>query len=322
MRQAGDLEEALRRYGGTAEDWLDLSTGLNSSPYDLPRIAPSAWTRLPDPDRERLLRATARRAFAVSTMAEVVPFPGVQAALHSVARLRPPGTVCVLSPTYGGYAAAFRVAGWDVLEAEHALPADALVMANPNNPDGRRWNPEEVTEISTHYPLMIVDESFCDPEPDLSTATASAREGLVVLRGFGSFYGLGGVRLGFAVTGPETASQLQAIAGPWPVSGPAIEIGIAALGDVEWASETRQRLADDCERLDTRALESGWSVAGGTRLFRLYEIPDAMAAQHQLAERQIWTRRFPYSATWLRVGLPGDEFGWLRITAALAEISE
>ena len=50
---------------------------------------------------------------------------------------------------------------------------------------------------------------------------------------------------------------------------------------------------------------AGWRLVGGTSLFRLYETGDAAAAQERLAATQIWSRRFPWSAGWLRLGLPG-----------------
>ena len=70
-------------------------------------------------------------------------------------------------------------------------------------------------------------------------------------------------------------------------------------------------------RLDRLAQGAGWRLAGGTHLFRLYETPDARQAQAALAQHHVWTRRFPYSDAWLRLGLPGNEGEWQRLEAAL-----
>ncbi|MGB2893454.1 MAG: threonine-phosphate decarboxylase, partial [Albidovulum sp.] len=61
-----------------------------------------------------------------------------------------------------------------------------------------------------------------------------------------------------------------------------------------------------------------WRCVGGTTLFRLYDTPDAAGAQERLARARIWSRIFPYSGTWLRLGLPGGEAEWTRLAAALA----
>jgi cobalamin biosynthetic protein CobC len=90
------------------------------------------------------------------------------------------------------------------------------------------------------------------------------------------------------------------------------------LTDSTWQTETRTRLARDADRLDALAARAGWSLVGGTNLFRTYDTGDAMAARAHLARARIWTRAFPYSTGWLRLGLPGDAAGWNRLEQALA----
>ena len=96
-----------------------------------------------------------------------------------------------------------------------------------------------------------------------------------MLRSFGKFYGLPGLRLGFALGPPSEIEALAALAGPWPVSGPALALGAAALADTAWAAATRARLAAEAPRLDALAARAGWGLVGGTDLFRTYDTPDA-----------------------------------------------
>ncbi len=112
--------------------------------------------------------------------------------------------------------------------------------------------------------------------------------------------------------------RFAAMAGPWPVSGVAIEIGRRALLDRDWANDTSARLARDAQRLDGLIQAQGWRLLGGTALFRLYDVGDAAAAQTRLAAAQIWSRIFTERPGWLRLGLPGDETEWARLAAALA----
>ena len=81
---------------------------------------------------------------------------------------------------------------------------------------------------------------------------------------------------------------------------------------------TIARLADDCARLDAAAQSRGWTLVGGTPLFRLYETGDALAAQEVLARGRIWSRVFQQKPGWLRLGLPGYEAEWSRVSAALS----
>ncbi|MEL6168758.1 MAG: threonine-phosphate decarboxylase CobD [Pseudomonadota bacterium] len=311
----GDLDRAIALFGGDPDAWIDLSTGINRIPYPVPDLPPRAWQALPTDAAIRDLVNAARDAYA--TDAAIVPLAGAQAAIQLFPYLDGPGRAGILSPTYNEHAAALRSAGWavePVRSAEDLAGFDLGVVVNPNNPDGQRTNPQLLKDLA--LPRLVIDESFADADPALSLASAAAHPGRLVLRSFGKFYGLAGLRLGFALSDADTAERLRARAGPWAVSGPSLAIGAAALRDTDWQAATRRRLADDARRLDALAARAGWSLAGGTALFRTYETGDATAAQDGLASHRIWTRRFPYSPTWLRLGLPGESHEWASIEAA------
>ncbi len=116
--------------------------------------------------------------------------------------------------------------------------------------------------------LLIVDGAFVDLMPDLSV-TAPLTAGLLVLRSFGKFFGLAGLRLGFAVCAPDMAKLLREALGPWPVSGPALEIGRIALADRAWIDAMRIRLAREAAFMDAVLAQGGLAILGGTSLFRL-----------------------------------------------------
>ena len=250
---------------------------------------------------------------------------GAQAAIQLIprllgSRLSAPARARVLNPTYNEHGAALRGAGWQVDEVTSlgALEgADLAVVVNPNNPDGRSHAREDLLRLSARVGRLVVDESFADLQPDLSLASEAARGSLIVLRSFGKFYGLAGVRLGFILGSETDIATLSEMAGPWPVSGPAIAVGAAALSDRAWAETTLARLRTDAARLDALAQSARWKSVGGTALFRLYDTPNALAARDKLARHQIWTRMFPYSDRWLRLGLPGQPPEWDRLAAAL-----
>ncbi|NAZ18049.1 aminotransferase class I/II-fold pyridoxal phosphate-dependent enzyme, partial [Glutamicibacter soli] len=120
-------------------------------------------------------------------------------------------------------------------------------------------------------------------------------ENVTIQRSFGKFWGLAGLRLGFALGQPALLAALAREAGPWAVNGPALAIGAQAMADEAWADDAIVYHSEATLRLDRLAIQRGWQVAGGTHLFRLYQTGDAEAAQNALARTHIWTRRFPYS---------------------------
>ncbi len=316
----GDPGTAMERHGGRPEEWLDLSTGINPVAYPLPEIPPLAWTTLPA--RRNLAALEAAAAAAYGTNTAVVALAGAQAAIQMVPRVAQGSDARVLGPTYEEHAGALSDAGWDVTQVrdlEALASADLAVVVNPNNPDGQHHAAATLLGLAPRVGLLVVDESFADAAPDASLAPGleQAAGRVLVLRSFGKFYGLAGLRLGFVLDGAGLAPKIRTMAGPWQVSGPAVEIGRAALGDVAWQAATRARLLRDTARLDALADAAGWACIGGTALFRTYAVGDAGAVQERLARSRIWTRSFPYAPTWLRLGLPGTAEDWARLTAAL-----
>ena len=316
----GNLDAAIQRFGGKPSDWIDLSTGINRQPYPVGELPAACWSALPSRSGIQSLHQAAQQAYG--TQAPVLATHGAQAAIQWLPHLAPRGHARILSPTYNEYAAIFSRAGWDVSETsdlDALAGADIAVAVNPNNPDGKRYEQDQLLALLPRVSRLVVDESFVDAIPDLSLAPKAGQAGLLILRSFGKFFGLAGLRLGFVIGSEADIVTLADMAGPWPVSGAAIEIGRRALADHAWGEATAARLARDCLRLDALAAPRGWKLIGGTPLFRLYETGDANRAQEQLASAQIWSRVFPYQKGWLRLGLPGNETEWARLSAALAD---
>jgi cobalamin biosynthetic protein CobC len=277
-------------------------------PYPLPPIPPEAWERLPDRAAQAGLEEAARAFWRVPERAEVVAAPGLSTLIARLPHVLGLGRVAIPGPTYNEHAAAFRAAGAAVLDDARPGP---LVAVHPNNPDGRTWPASALDG----RPLVVVDESFCDPTPDLSHVARTARPGTVVLKSFGKFWGLAGLRLGFAILAPGAAAEgLRDALGPWPVSGPALAVGAAALRNGAWAEGARARLQADAARLDALLAERGARVMGGTSLFRLYEVDDAQAWSERLARSRVLARTFPTRDV-AAPGLPATG-GWGRVEAA------
>lgn len=353
----GRIDRARAMFGG--DDWIDLSTGI--APYAYPcEPCAAAFTALPDPDALAQLEAAAGAAFGATGM--VVAVPGSDLALRLIARLFEGRPVAVVRPGYGGHVAIWpkdrmTEISADDLEAA-ATTADVILLANPNNPDGRVIEPERLTKIAAKLAersgWLIVDEAFADaaeiPSPDspsprrrlgpMSAFSSGPHEAIdmdpslrwgddigakpsrlapnvICLRSFGKFFGVPGLRLGFVLAPPAIAQTLRSWLGDWPISGPAIAIGTAAYRDLDWQVTQRSRLATDAARLDALLTAAGLEARGGTPLFRLIETEHANALFRHLAAAHILTRPFADNHRRLRIGLPGSEDHWTRLTHAL-----
>jgi cobalamin biosynthetic protein CobC len=322
-QHGGDLSLAAARFGQPSEGWLDLSTGINPFAYPLPDLPAAVWQKLPDSGDDLTLRRAAASYYGVDDPDLIAAAPGTQALLQVLPRLRPFSQVTVIGPTYGEYAKCWGNAGHHVTTIEtldRSVEADVVVVCHPNNPDGRQQDIGRLIELAEGLArrggLLVVDEAFMDATPGLSLASR-VRPGLVVLRSIGKFFGLAGVRLGFAIAEPQLARLLRQAMGPWAVSGPAISVGCALLEDGDWVAAMRRRLMQEAASLDGLFRQAGFSVVGGTPLFTLVNASRAWALYEYLGQQGILARPFAMAPRWLRFGLPPDPPARQRLAQAL-----
>jgi len=310
-RHGGRLAAAAALFPDAPRPWLDLSTGVNPRAYPLRPVPRAALARLPDPQETAAAEAAAAAAFGARPD-HVAAVPGSEAALRLLPRLLGARSVAIAAATYSGHAEAWRAAG--VTAAADADAAEAWVVVNPNNPDGAVTPAADIL-ASAERRWTIVDEAFADAGPEHSVAD-HARGRLVVLRSFGKFYGLPGLRLGFIVADPALIARIRLTQGDWPIGAQAVAAARAAYADVAWAERARARLSRDARRLDAALQAAGLAPLGGTALFRLVHAPDATAVFLRLAQAGILCRPFadPHR---LRFGFPGAPRDWDRLQAAL-----
>tara|TARA_R110001599_G_scaffold100094_2_gene256392 strand:+ start:4534 stop:5511 length:978 start_codon:yes stop_codon:yes gene_type:complete len=323
IHHGGNLSAAKATFGDAVSGgWIDLSTGINPVPYPASPLTPVDLNRLPEPADEQALIAAARSYYGAAPDSGIIAAPGTQALIQWQPYVRPIGRVDVIAPTYGEHAPRWADAGHTVrnINALDEADADVVVIVNPNNPDGRTA-PRDALILAAERQaarggLLVVDEAFADVAPEVSLSN-HAMDGLLVLRSFGKFFGLAGLRLGFAIGDNTVTARLADKLGPWAVSTPALSIGRTALNDTVWQMATRARLIADAAKLDDLLSAAGLVLLGGTNLYRLIETEDAEALYRTLGQAGILIRTFPTHPRWARFGLPATEQHWNRLAAAL-----
>ncbi|MBX8486402.1 threonine-phosphate decarboxylase CobD [Pseudomonas cichorii] len=324
LEHGGRLRAAAQHYGIDRADWLDLSTGIAPWAWPIPEIPAQAWARLPETDDG--LEAAACAYYGVP---QLLPVPGSQAAIQALPRVRSACRVGVLSPCYAEHAHAWRKSGFLVREVQEQEvdyfldSLDVLVVVNPNNPTGLHLTTERLLEwharLAERGGWLVVDEAFMDNTPDTSLAAETGRVGLIVLRSFGKFFGLAGVRLGFVLAEPGLLKALAAEIGPWAVSGPTRILGQACLADLEGHARQRQRCDQASERLVALLSNHGLNPQGGCALFQWVVTEQATALHDFCARRGVLLRLFEGqgAVSSLRFGLPGEEADWSRLEHVL-----
>ncbi len=322
LRHGGELSRAMREYGHKREQWLDLSTGISPWSWPVPDLPDNVWRDLPDGTLG--LEAVAARYFGCGDDS-VLATPGSQFAISRLPGLLPKGRIALPARGYAEHEAAFVRAGHSPVHYSDLLHLESLVargevehalVINPNNPTtelaARPRLEDLLALLGDPGRYLIVDEAFIDCTPEHSLAPLCPREGLVVMRSLGKFFGLAGLRLGFLLAPADLRDVMREKVDPWAVSHPAEWVGLRALNDMGWQAMQRERVMEASRRwLDDlgRVLPApDWRSAG---LFATGTADAAYCARlyHLLAGRALLARCFGDVAGLgaLRLGLPAEE---------------
>ncbi|MBL4908367.1 MAG: threonine-phosphate decarboxylase [Sneathiella sp.] len=323
----GDLTWAKRYFGSDGLPWIDLSTGINPHAYPLPQIPTEIWTRLPGASIETDLLQTAKHYYKNSDKADIVACPGTQSALQLLPHLRDPAEVAILSPTYAEHAKCWKAAGHTVLAVDDLqdVPSSVqiIVVVTPNNPTGKIIEIEVLKDLQQRLEkrggLLVLDEAFMDLTPTHSYAPHLPAKGVLILKSFGKFFGLAGLRLGFVLGDADMVSKIKEQLGPWAVSGPAAFLGITALADTNWTENMKEKLHQQTRKLEKILIDTNLPIVGSTNLFTLVQTDQATTLFNTLGESRILTRPFPDFPDYLRFGLPGESEQWDRLQNTLSK---
>ncbi len=323
MKHGGNIEQAAADFGYSPSEMLDLSTGISPASYPFGTIG-DWWHDLPSIVAENRLKETMAAAWNVPSGAAIALAPGSSLAVALAPSLRPCAKDAALpNPVYSEHleaCKALKISRYDALEIPKNN-SDLIIGVQPGNPLGNVLPPEmwlgTIERMAASGGLLVMDEAFIDVMPHQSLMPFAGKKGLLIIRSFGKFYGMAGVRLGAAIGHRDDIEVLKNRIGAWPVSGAALAIGQAALNDGNWAEAHRQWLKKQRRRLGAILAERGLEVCGGTDLFALVQLQDAQSLHQHLAENGIWTRRFEDYPRWLRLGLSKDKTDEQKIKTAL-----
>jgi threonine-phosphate decarboxylase len=178
----------------------------------------------------------------------------------------------------------------DRLESALAEGFDALYVCNPGNPNGTLY-PRRVIEKIYSICLaagtfLVLDEAFMDFCEDASAKGIIIHsDNAIVLRSMTKYFGIPGLRLGYAICNATLAERLDVMGGPWSVNTLALASGTAALGDIQHNKDTLEFI-----RQERRTLFESLIQLPQLRLYPssvnylLVEIKEGMTAR-ELKER-------------------------------------
>lgn len=303
----GQLTKVAKQYQIATNKWLDLSTGIAPFSYPISEIPLKIWQDLPTIS-EDLIKAAKHYYNADFCW----PLAGSQQLIEKLPLLwleKNPSVSITAKHVYlpkAGYKEhqqAWQNAGYELNFYQKSLPTklkenSVVVVINPNNPRNDTFNTNELislqAECQANHALLIIDEAFADILPAQFSYIEQLNtniENVIVLRSFGKFFGLAGLRIGFVCSCQSWCEIIKENIGPWSINGPALYIAQQALSDNSWQQKQKQRLQKQSNKqhqLLARYMQASHFECNA--LFITVFIEDASEVYRQLCKQAIYVR--------------------------------
>lgn len=253
-----------------------------------------------------------------------------------------PGTTAVFaSPSFSIYRLGSILAhGTPVevpLDGARTHDVDAMVAAvrpdttivyvcNPNNPTGSYLPPDAVAALVDGVPesaLVVVDEAYEEfvtrPGHVSAIGLALDRPHVLVARTFSKIYGLAALRVGYAISRPETLAEIRKAQAPFTVTSLGQVAAVEALAHPGEVEDRRRANAEGRELISAALRAGGVEHTPSEANFVSFRLgPDAAATTESFLRAGIIVR--PFDDGWVRVsvGSPTENARFLDVLGALA----
>ncbi|MCL2477478.1 histidinol-phosphate transaminase [Candidatus Bathycorpusculum sp.] len=188
---------------------------------------------------------------------------------------------------------------------KEAISPDTKIMClcNPHSPSGRLYKKPEIMELVEFCQkkdiIFSIDENYIEFAPDGQQHTVAGMvqkyENLFVIRSVTKFYGMAGLRLGYALAASSLIEKLETIRQPWSINGLACQVTQAALNDQEFTTTTKETINKNKEQLTNDLNQiKGLQVYPSTTNFLLIKLTNpnltSTSLKEQLAKQRILIR--------------------------------
>jgi threonine-phosphate decarboxylase len=207
----------------------------------------------------------------------VIPGNGAVDNIYRAVKAAQKSRVCGVAPSFSEYRSAAENAGMEYREAEafdeeySRIRRDAMaklaqadttvILGNPNNPTGSLEDATGLSALATELAelnsILIVDEAFIEFTGETAEHTMlrfiGSHLNVIVIRAATKFFGLPGVRLGYAITGnPILRGRMSGMALPWNINAAAVIAAGVVFTDHAYINSTRTWMEREPQRFGER----------------------------------------------------------------------
>ena len=305
-RAGRNAEEISERYGVPQDKILNL--GSNEFPYPPPKTVQAAIqdeiskvNRYPDPLSRELKEKLCEYVGLSKTNISVGN--GASEVLDTICKitLNPLDKVVIPVPTYSMFIflsmlrdaslefvdterSKFEVRVGDVIKASE--DAKLLFLCSPNNPTGKVIKREDIIKIIENTrAIVVVDEAYYEFSKETVAHEIERFDNLIVVRSMSKFFGLAGLRLGYALAGQDIIKLLEKARLPFNVNRIAQRAAVEALDEQNWFEKITGEISQERESVIEKINRiKGFKALPSRTNFLLVKLPDKMRAQDIVEE--------------------------------------
>jgi len=274
VSHGGDVWGFARKYNIPLEKVLDFSGPINHlgpAPKAVEAVKENA--RLirfyPDPNPVNLRQELARYVGHGVTPENIILGNGSIELIYMITEIfHQPFKAVIPIPSFTEYEkAALRVGGepiyvqlppdfsLNVDEIKKAITPEVRILSicNPHSPSGLLYDRDTTLDLveycQKHNVIFSIDENYIefDDKGDKATLAGDTKtyENLFVIRSVTKFYGMPGIRFGYAIASESLIDTLQTVRQPWSINRLAECATLAAIKDTQFIENTKRTIAQE-----------------------------------------------------------------------------
>ncbi len=315
VSHGGDVWGFSRKFGVPVENVLDFSGPINFlGPAPKAVEAVKEYAKLirfyPDPNPVDLREEVASYVGSGVSADNIILGNGSIELIYMITEiLKAPFKAVIPVPSFTEYEKAVLRVGGEVIfvqlpfyfnletdKIKQAVTEDTKIIyiCNPHSPSGTLYSRESILEVAEFCQkkgiIVCVDENYIEFAPKGEQATVAGYvkqfENLFVIRSVTKFYGMPGIRFGYAIAAESLIDQLQTVRLPWSINGLAGVATIAAFKDAAFIENTKSTIAREKAQLAKMIMEiGGLHVFQSETNFLLVKITSSKITSTELREQ-------------------------------------
>lgn len=145
------------------------------------------------------------------------------------------------------------------------------IICSPNNPTGNTVERRIAEKIAENSEYVLIDEAYVEFAKNSLLDLVWEFDNVIILRSFSKFFGLAGLRIGYAIARREIAEALEKVRLPFAIPTPGVATAISAIRSLDYYLEVKNKIVEERDRVSKELKRLGFEVYPSEANFILFK---------------------------------------------------